>query len=123
MGLGEGLLNSIGVCGSLSLYLREVGGRIDWEKLLFLYFLTPFFLITLGGFVGDWLKDRRAGRSGPPSYARKIAKVIAGSSQKQSEEKEEQVELFAKLIAALAPLFTLVASIITAWLTYLAEVG
>lgn len=122
VGLGAGLLNSIGVCGSLSLYLREVGGRIDWEKVLFLYFLTPFFLITLGGFVGGWLRDRRAGRSGPPSYARNIAKVVASSTQRQSEEREEQIERLAKLIAALAPFLTFVVSIITAWLTYLGEV-
>jgi hypothetical protein len=67
------------------------------------------------------LSNRRAGLKGPPSYARKIAEVIAGTTQKQSEEKE-RTELLAKRIAALAPVFTFVASIITTLLTYLAQV-
>ncbi len=123
VGLGAGLLNSIGVSGSLSFYLRAVGGRIDWQKVFFLYFLTPFFLITLGGFVGDWLRERRSGQRRPPAYARKIAEVFVNPTQEEDEEREKRLERLTKLIAALTPLLTFAASIISTWLTYLAATG
>lgn len=123
VGLGAGLLNSLAVSVGLSVYLGPFRGRIDWQKVLFLYFLTPFFLITFGGFVGDWLRRRRAHEGGPPSYARGLATAIARPTQTEGEEAEDQLETLTKLSEALAPLLTFIAAIITAWLTYRATAG
>jgi hypothetical protein len=117
-GAAAGVLNSAGICIALSIYLSE-GRGIDWQKVLFLYFLTPFFLITFGSLVGDWLRHQRPGRREPPVYARSLAMAIAKPTDAGGED-EDRLERLTKLSEAVAPLLVFIASLVSAWLTYLA---
>lgn len=116
--VAAGLLSSVGVSIALNIYLRGIG-HIDWNKVVLLYFLTPFFLITLGSLLGDWLRHQRPGHREPPVYALNLASAIARPTDEAGED-EDRLERLTKLSEALAPLLVFIASLVSAWLTYLA---
>lgn len=60
--LGIATLTAVGVASSLSLSLQlqriEGAGDVDWERVISLFFLLPFFLVIMGGILADAIRGR-----------------------------------------------------------------
>jgi uncharacterized protein (TIGR03382 family) len=119
LGAAAGLLNSVAVSLTLEIYHAYSGGRTDFQAVVNLYFLTPFFLTVFGAIVGVWLRRRRRYEAEPPTYARNVAKAMVGTKERNKGEADKRLEQFTKLTTALVPILTFIASIVAAYLTYL----
>jgi hypothetical protein len=120
LGAAAGLFNSVVVSLSLEVYNTYYGTGTDFRAVVNLYFLTPFFLTVFGTIVGVWLRRRRRYDAEPPTYARNLAKAMVGTKERDEGEADRRLEQFTKLTAALVPVLTFIASMVAAYLTYLA---
>lgn len=114
-----GLLASLGVVLTLVFVYNLTPSPSD---VVLYYFLPPFFLITSGGFLGDWLRRMGSGHTGPPAYARTLAEAFTRNPNDNVETRQQQAELLSKNIASVSQLLTVMVSILTAVLTYLAAI-
>ena len=77
-----------------------------WTPVLL--FVAPFFLVLLGGFVGDWLSSRRSPGSKmryPDELATQIVRLAPGSTTSVDVERlSKALEMLAPLVAALGGL-------------------
>jgi hypothetical protein len=56
----------------------------------------------------------------PPAYARSLAKAMVGTKEHDTGKADKRLKQFTKLTTALVPILTFIASIVAAYLTYLA---
>jgi hypothetical protein len=83
--------------------------------------LLGALMFLTGGLLGDWRERRRYPSDIRPGYAEAIAARIARHHEKNaSVMPRERVKHLADIASAIAPLLTFVASILAAYLTYLA---
>jgi len=74
----------------------------DWGWTPLLLFATPFFLVMLGGFVGEWLESQQpSGRK--IQYPAQLAEQLVRFSNSKPQSKVE-LENLSNLLAAVAPL-------------------
>lgn len=113
-----GVLAGVGVVLTLVAYKKVP----SYQAVMMYFFLPPFFLIASGGFLGDWLRRRDSGHTEPPAYARTLAEALTRGSHDNLEARQQQAELLSKYIAAISPVLTFLASLISIWLTYQAAI-
>ncbi|GEM_PF-3027882 len=81
----------------------------SWGWTPLLLFVTPFFLVVLGGFVGEWLESLQP-KGRRMNYPRELAEQIARLSPQRSSEMD--LEKLSKVLASLAPLIAAVGGIV-----------
>jgi len=89
----------------------------NWGLVAVLLFVTPFFLIILGGFLGEWLESKRpTGRK--LKYPRELAEQLVRLSSQKGKSSVD-MENLVKVIAALAPLIAAIGGILVPIVTIL----
>jgi len=127
LGLGVGLISFFGITSivlrmvygwSLNKIAEEFVAAIvihpfaTWSSggwMPILLFVTPFFLVVLGGFVGEWLESLQP-KGRRMNYPRELAEQIARLSPQRSSEMD--LEKLSKVLASLAPLIAAVGGIV-----------
>jgi hypothetical protein len=91
----------------------------SWGWTPLLLFATPFFLVALGGFVGEWIESKQpSGRK--MHYPLQLAEQIVKLSGKKAPSTVD-IESLSKLLAALAPLIAAIGGIVVPVVTALTK--
>jgi hypothetical protein len=89
----------------------------EWGWIPVLLFIAPFFVIVLGGFIGEWLQSKRPhGREA--QYSHELARQLIKLSAKK-DQSPAKIESLAKIMAALAPLIAAIGGIVVPIVTLL----
>jgi hypothetical protein len=89
----------------------------SWGWTPLLLFATPFFLVALGSFAGEWIESKQpSGRK--MQYPHQFAEQIAKLSSKKAPSTAD-MESLSKLFAALAPLIAATGGIVVPIVTAL----
>jgi hypothetical protein len=125
LGLLAGLLTFGGITFAGWLHGNRVYGSDFWPAAC-IWILGGVLLFAGGGFIGRWLRQRGAfEKYGWPA---RVANRLVGparslSSTHDQQRRDQQVKSLAAIISALAPILTLVGTLVTAYLTYLGTTG
>lgn len=118
LGIGIGIVNYLGVILTLLSIiplLDIITYFSDYAIGHFLLFATPFFLVLLGAFAGEWLESKNInGRK--MNYPKVFAEQIMKYSSDKPTAKID-VDRLSALIAAIAPLVAAIGGIIVPVLT------
>jgi hypothetical protein len=120
IGICVGLINSLGVLVIFSGRLFPL--HSDWITVFPVYTFGGTFLYLTGGIIGRWIVKKRSPFVAEGGYAMTLARKIVGKHD-QSTEGISRVKRIAETITALAPLMTLLGSVITAYLSYRATIN
>jgi hypothetical protein len=82
--------------------------------------LGPAIIFSAGCLLGDWL-GQKANRRPPSLATRRVASFLAGGAGR-TEADRGRAQRIAEVLSAMTPLFTLLGSLATAYLTYLSSV-
>lgn len=93
----------------------------DWDEGL-LFAVTHLFLFLTGALVSKWIARKRSGSNRATGTAERIAAALLDVNT-TSMVADKRVGRIADVISAIAPLLTFIASVIGAFLTYLATKG
>ena len=122
----DGLVFSGIVAGVGVLYYYATTSSLDWEELITIgaACLTVLLLTLTGGLLGDIVERFRASSLSPLLRDRVVAGVIGTrSSAGHGASKVTTIDRIGEALKALSPLLTLLASLVTAYLTYLASIS
>jgi hypothetical protein len=124
IGIVTGLLTSIGVL--LVFHISENRPLFplpfDWALALPTYSFGGAFLYITGGIIGRWVDKKRSPYEAESGYAMRLAKKIIGKEDRTAAG-VSRAKRIAETIALLTPLLTLIGSIITAYLSYRANIN
>ena len=123
LGLAAGVL-TMGGLTFLSWVRHERAISSDFWAAVLIWSVGSAVLFASGGFVGRWFRKRRVYEK--DSLSARIANSLVRapkSSHHSSASRDEQVKRLSAILTALAPILTLIGSIITAYFAYLAAVN
>lgn len=82
-----------------------------------------FLLLVAGGSLGRWIRRRRYQLADEDDVGQRLASEFSRARAKHLPMSQIQIDKLAKVINALAPILTFVATIVGAYLTYLAAIS
>lgn len=100
---------------SVSLFYPLYYKQWGWEPTALFLSVTPFSLILMGSFIGEWLESKSPKSQGL-SYPRELALQINKISSRKKPSSDD-IEKTAKVMTSLAPLITAVGGILIPILT------
>ncbi len=115
MGLLLGITDLVGVVWKV----RHLGA--DWVPVFLVYIVGGAVLFVSGGAFGDWIEQRRMQHPVPSRLASRLAARLVPAGSSAPAVRDAQAKWLAQVISAFAPVLTFAATIITAWLSYLAK--
>jgi hypothetical protein len=98
---------------------KELVGDLTALAAVIGFILVPAMLFTSGGLIGRWVRRLRA-RTPANDLANRLAVHLVKPHTQDRGGSARSAQRLATLIAAIAPLLTFIASIVGAYLTYLA---
>ena len=122
-----GLCSGLLTFGALSVILFMGGEKVitsDFWIAAAIYIAGGGVLFGAGGFIGRWL--RKKGEYGPSDWPVRIASRLVpsrNSSQAGEKDRDEKIRRVAALVNALAPILTLLGTLVTAYLAYLGKLN